>query len=207
MTKLAPTWAHALALLEPTVTGCIIYAVISVLTLFGHSIAALQYYLDVPSHIGIVPGLANATNSFLLHYLGSGAVNTFVLAAVWAIVGLAVYFFLRVTVSFVLEMTQDMYQRRHYVYPDRTIEDYTGLRHLLRQLVFRLLLLFVLAVYCSWLIGFFLHGDIPPQTVLGKVAGSSRAVRDAILFCGEWLSLYGLTILLRLFLWRRRLVP
>lgn len=207
MKKPTPNWAHALALLEPTVTGCVIYTIVSLLTLLGHTVATLQQYLNVPSHIGILPSLANAINVFLLHLLGPGIVNTLVLALVWALVGLAVYFILRVSTSFVMEMTQDMYQRRHYVYPDRTLDDYTGLRHLIRQLIFRLLLLFVLAVYCSWLIGFFLHGAIPPQTAFGRLLIRNQVLQSIVLFCGEWLSLYGLTILLRLFFWRRRLVP
>lgn len=190
-------------ILQPTAAGIIVCVAVSILALIAHQLPAIQNQLDIPANWNAGSVLLTIVGDILVKFLGTSKVDTVILSLFWAAVGLIVYLFLRAAIAFVSELAEDVFESGHYVRP-RQKELRGEMYRLTERTFFRLIILVIMWFYSLWLINFFLRGSTAGNHFARH--GNGELLRDGILFVANCLAVYGLIVLLRLFMLRDRLV-
>jgi len=147
-------------------------------------------------------------NIFLTKLSSYSFVNNLVPVLFWTLVGIMVYIFVRLMVGDVDEFWYDLSKRKNFLWPDgakpHIIIDF------FERVVIRFFIFICLVIYIVNFVSPFLKGVVVVPDIFGSSAQtwlSSDIIASLIIFCLlETIALYGLVILLRLLLMKRRLL-
>jgi hypothetical protein len=204
MTQFSTKFVAYSQVLSPTLTGVIIYLILSFITLLIHLVPHLQGYFKVPTnwHIG---GIAvTIINDFLIKLIGTSKLDTIVLSIFWMGVGLGVYLFIKGAVTFFVEMSEDIGVSKHYLQPKYDASR-TELRHLVGRGLFQVMALFLALLYAIWIIEYSANWSVSGNSAFGAWLNTFPGIQDGLLFIVECIGWHILTILLRLGFLRVRL--
>lgn len=190
--------------LRPTATGVIVAVIMATTNLFIHQVHSFQHYLNVPTNWHVGSAFLVLVNNLLLKLLGTNRVDTVVLSIFWVLVGMVVYIFLKAAIAFFVEMGEDIVESGHYLQPQNRGRQ-KELSQLIKNGLFRLVVLIITVFYFVWMLTFFSRNSISSTTAIGQWLVTFPAIQAGILFILQCLCWGVLTILLRLIWMRNRL--
>lgn len=188
-----------LYLLAPTAYSILITGFLMLATITSNQFAEIRSVLQVPHDVDLMHMIMSGLNNTLTHLIGETRLETAVVGGFWAIVGLAVYAFLRSFAKVAMEFDEDV-TARGYIWPkgsDRT----HPLVVLAGKFAFRVVAILALIVVVTLPLAAVLRGPV----LIGLV-GSNKIVQYAVWFVVGLLVWHVVTVLLRLIALRARLL-
>ncbi|HEX8182972.1 MAG TPA: hypothetical protein VF575_05230 [Candidatus Saccharimonadales bacterium] len=104
------------SLFTPSPLGIVFYVFWSVLAIALNQIDAIQKVLQLPRGLDFIGAIARFADRVLTSAIGESSTQTLVVGLFWAGVGMVVYVFLRALSKLVVELDDDIDERR-YVWP------------------------------------------------------------------------------------------
>lgn len=191
--------SNLLGLLAPSPLSAIICVTLAVATLVLSQVESIRSFLLLPKNLEVFRTLAVGADTVLTSTIGESRTNVVVVGVFWAIVGLAVYLFLRGVARYIAEL-DDAVEVRHYVWPKGANRDSPLLTTLKRTLFRGLALVALLALVFGPL------ADTLKGPVLVDLIGTNQHIQNAVWFIASLLLWHAVVVLLRLVLLRQRLI-
>ena len=188
--------------------GLVTYSVMAILTFFIYHLHLLLNYFKINGSLRLGSYLLEHINKILVAVFGTNNTNVVVLAFFWGSVGLVVYFVISIFASDVTELSEDIYEKRKYIWPKNTKPELVKI--FIEKNLLRLALIFLLSFYCAHVLSFFLHGKVASINILGNLIYQWLLVHnfynDVAFILAEIIALHGVTIILRLVFLKPRLI-
>jgi hypothetical protein len=187
-----------LSVLAPSALGGVFYTFFAVLTIFLNQFEVIQQYLQVPLNIHLGRTIASWLDHLLTATIGETQTDTLVVGLFWALVGLAVYAFLRGIARFINELGEGM-EVRGFLWP-KGVSRNKAIFEVIERAVFRLVAL----VAFLWLL-FSPLALLLSGPVFVDFIGSSRPMQLIVWFAFLWLTLHLAVVAARLVMLRQRI--
>jgi len=195
-------------LIRPTWMSFVICFTISVLTVLFYYIFKSIKSVQSSQNTYIVNYVQLDFNKFLTKLSNYSIVNNLVPILFWAFVGILVYIFVRLMVGDVDEFWYDLSKRKRFLWPNgakpHIIIDFFE-RVVIRFVVFIFLVIYFVHVVSP----FFLGGVVVPDLfgdTLKKNISNHIFLSVPLFIILETIALFGIVVILRLFLLKRRLL-
>lgn len=158
----------------------------------------IKKVMDVPNNLEVSRIFTGWADRALTGTIGESSTETLVVGLFWAIVGLAVYVFLRSLARIITDLDDDL-DVSHYVWP-KGANRYGPLKTFAEQTIFRLTAFVLLMLVFFGPLSAALHGP-----VLVDFLGPSKPLQYIVWFLAGFLVWHIITILLRLLVLKNRL--
>ncbi|HUD07415.1 MAG TPA: hypothetical protein VMR34_06040 [Candidatus Saccharimonadales bacterium] len=192
-----------LKVIEPSAEGMVFYVLICILVVIGHNVKSIQSYLNLNSNFSLGGHIIHYLDVALTKVLGVSRTNDVGPILFWIIIGLLVYSFAQSTIQLIIELTQDVEERK-FVLPPGTNPNF-ALKDFLRKTVFRLATAVILVFYIFYVVKYFFRTSLYGSWSVISRINHIPSLKWTILILGEIVTLHGVVILMRLFLIRERL--
>ncbi len=136
--------------LLPTTIEVAIYILITLITVVVFNTDFIRDFLLVPENFSLQTALLGSVEKWLAKLVGENIAATLITGIFWAIVGIAVYFALRVFGNFSQVLGNDLMVTR-YMHP-RGDDTYSPLKALFLRIVFHVIFAIVFVLYINFFI-------------------------------------------------------
>ncbi len=171
---------------------------IASLLLILHYVKVIQEYLGLPRDFEFSSIIKNGMDTLLNSTLGQGRTEAFVVGFFWALVGLAVYVFLKGIAKAMFDLG-DGIDQRGYVWPKGS-NRYGPLKQAAERAGFQFVIFIVIVIWLLQPLARLMDGP-----VFVDVIGGSSVMLYSVWFAMTFVALHVLVVLVRLLLLKPRL--
>lgn len=186
------------ALLTPSAVGAALYTFLAGLIIVLNQFSFIQQYLQIPQSVDFMRMFLNWLDHTVTSLLGDTRVETIVVGAFWAVVGLGVYVFLRGVARFISELEEGA-EERSYIWP-RGSNHNLALLEAIEHTVFRVFAFIGVVIMVFGPLARVLRGP-----VFLSLVGDKAVLKYVVWFLVTWLVLHIIIVFLRLITLRPRL--
>lgn len=181
-------------LLAPSVLGAVFYSFVAAMVLVMNQFNFIRHYLQMPDSVHFSGIFLGWFDQAVNHLLGRTNTQVVVVGLFWALVGLAVYFFLWGLARFMSDVSEGLEERRYFLWPQGSSPNRAVMEALSRG-AFRFGALVCLAIVMLAVLPRELH----------RAGGAADWAAYAVWFIGLWLTLHLMAVLIRLIMLKPRI--